>query len=79
MHILQVISYDSLRGGISLVTLKGDTTISCLIIQKAQLSDSGKYSCSPSNTDVASIQVHVLNGEYKMQGNRYFKVKSRKI
>ncbi|XKL66245.1 hypothetical protein PGB90_009665 [Kerria lacca] len=62
-HHDQVISYDSNRGGVSLITVKGDTTISCLIIQSALLSDSGKYSCSPSNTDVASIQVHVLNGE----------------
>lgn len=60
--MFQAISYDSTRGGVSLITVKGDTTTSCLIIQKALLSDSGKYSCSPSNADVASIQVHVLNG-----------------
>ncbi|XP_065206285.1 kin of IRRE-like protein 1 [Planococcus citri] len=62
-HHDEAISYDSTRGGVSLITVKGDTTTSCLIIQKARLSDSGKYSCSPSNADVASIQVHVLNGE----------------
>lgn len=26
------------------------------------MADSGKYSCSPSNADVASVRVHVLNG-----------------
>ena len=33
------------------------------MIQHADLSDSGKYSCSPSNADVASVRVHVLNGK----------------
>ncbi|CAH0562533.1 unnamed protein product [Brassicogethes aeneus] len=58
-----VISYDSSRGGVSVLTEKGDVTTSFLLIQQAALSDSGKYSCSPSNADVASVRVHVLNGE----------------
>lgn len=61
--IPQVISYDSTRGGISVITEKGDVTTSYLLIQDAELTDSGKYSCSPSNADVASVRVHVLNGK----------------
>ncbi|KAJ9587903.1 hypothetical protein L9F63_018684, partial [Diploptera punctata] len=63
-HHDEVISYDSNRGGVSVITEKGDVTTSYLLIQHAELSDSGKYSCSPSNADVASVRVHVLNGEY---------------
>lgn len=61
---LQVINYDSSRGGVSVITEKGDVTTSFLLIQNADLADSGKYSCSPSNADVASVRVHVLNGMY---------------
>lgn len=60
---LQVINYDSTRGGVSVITEKGDVTTSHLLIQNADLADSGKYSCSPSNADVASVRVHVLNGK----------------
>ncbi|XP_046403244.1 immunoglobulin superfamily DCC subclass member 3-like isoform X4 [Ischnura elegans] len=62
-HHDEVISYDSNRGGVSVITEKGEVTTSYLLIQHALLSDSGKYSCSPSNADVASVRVHVLNGE----------------
>ncbi|XP_046661230.1 uncharacterized protein LOC124354651 isoform X1 [Homalodisca vitripennis] len=62
-HHEEVISYDSTRGGVSVITEKGDVTTSYLLIQHAELEDSGKYSCSPSNADVASVRVHVLNGE----------------
>lgn len=58
-----MISYDSLRGGVSIITEKGDITTSSLLIQNADLADSGRYSCSPSNADVASVRVHVLNGK----------------
>lgn len=58
-----MISYDSVRGGVSVITEKGDTTTSYLLIQNADLADSGKYSCSPSNADVAFVRVHVLNGK----------------
>nr|CAD7404281.1 unnamed protein product [Timema poppensis] len=58
----KVISYDSSRGGVSVITEKGEVTTSYLLIQNAELSDSGKYSCSPSNADVASVRVYVLNG-----------------
>ncbi|XP_060813927.1 lachesin-like [Bombus pascuorum] len=59
-----VLSYDSPRGGVSVITEKGsDVTTSWLLIQTAQPSDSGEYSCKPSNANTASIKVHVLNGE----------------
>nr|CAD7431925.1 unnamed protein product [Timema monikensis] len=65
-----VISYDSSRGGVSVITEKGEVTTSYLLIQNAELSDSGKYSCSPSNADVASVRVYVLNGKLVVQGER---------
>jgi hypothetical protein len=47
------------------ITEKGETTTSYLLIQDARVSDSGKYSCSPSNADVAAVRVHVLtNGMF---------------
>ncbi|GBP92011.1 Zwei Ig domain protein zig-8 [Eumeta japonica] len=61
---LQIISYDSPRGGVSVVTEKGETTTSFLLIQQARPSDSGTYQCNPSNAQSKSIVVHVLNGEY---------------
>ncbi|EDX09940.1 GD14231 [Drosophila simulans] len=63
-HHEEVINYDSSRGGVSVITEKGDVTTSFLLIQNADLADSGKYSCAPSNADVASVRVHVLNGRY---------------
>jgi hypothetical protein len=48
---------------VSVITEKGDVTTSYLLIQNAEVTDSGKYSCSPSNADVASVKVHVLNGK----------------
>lgn len=61
--VKQVISYDSARGGVSVVTEKGAATTSYLLVQDAAPSDSGRYSCAPSNADLASVRVHVLNGE----------------
>ncbi|XP_037032142.1 tyrosine-protein kinase receptor TYRO3-like isoform X2 [Bradysia coprophila] len=62
-HQDKVISSDSPRGGIRIHTHKGDIAASSLLIEDADLGDSGKYSCDPSNADVTSIRVHVLNGE----------------
>ncbi|CAG7826924.1 unnamed protein product [Allacma fusca] len=59
----QEINYDSPRGGVSVITEKGDVTVSYLLIQKARASDSGKYACAPSNAITQEITVHVLNGE----------------
>lgn len=62
-HNSQVINFDSPRGGISLVTVKGTVTTSRLLIQKAAQADSGTYTCAPSNTKSASVRVHILNGK----------------
>ncbi|CAD0198987.1 unnamed protein product [Chrysodeixis includens] len=63
-HNDAIISYDSPRGGVSVVTEKGETTTSFLLIQQARPSDSGMYQCNPSNAQSKSVMVHVLNGEY---------------
>lgn len=60
---LQIISYDSTRGGVSVLTEKGDSTKSFLLVQQAKSSDSGQYTCNPSNAQPKSITVHVLNGK----------------
>ncbi|XP_055644563.1 zwei Ig domain protein zig-8-like isoform X2 [Toxorhynchites rutilus septentrionalis] len=63
-HNNVIISYDSPRGGVSVITEKGDTTTSFLLIQNARPSDSGQYTCNPSNAKSKSVTVHVLNGEF---------------
>lgn len=59
----QIISYDSPRGGVNVVTEKGTVTTSHLLIQEARVEDNGRYQCNPSNSQAKSINVHVLNGE----------------
>ncbi|KAL7739351.1 hypothetical protein ACLKA6_003961 [Drosophila palustris] len=63
-HNNQEINYDSPRGGVSVITEKGDITTSYLLIQRAQISDSGRYSCLPSNANSKSVNVHILNGDH---------------
>ena len=60
---LQIISYDSPRGGVSVITEKGDVTASFLVVQHAKPSDSGTYSCAPSLGDQVAVNVHVLRGK----------------
>ncbi|KAI5751325.1 hypothetical protein M8J77_006439 [Diaphorina citri] len=57
------INYDSPRGGVSVITEKGDVTTSYLLIQRASQGDSGNYTCNPSNANAKTVHVHVLNGE----------------
>ena len=59
----QVISYDSARGGVTVIIEKGDVSTSSLLIQRAVPADSGRYDCNPSNAGSANITLHVLNGE----------------
>ncbi|GAB0100921.1 uncharacterized protein DMENIID0001_170240 [Sergentomyia squamirostris] len=61
---LTEINYDSPRGGVSVITEKGEITTSYLLIQRAKSPDSGKYTCLPSNANPFTVTVHVLNGEY---------------
>ncbi|XP_067633246.1 probable serine/threonine-protein kinase roco6 isoform X3 [Eurosta solidaginis] len=63
-HNNAIINYDSPRGGVSVVTNKGETTSSFLLIKTARPSDSGHYQCNPSNAKPKSVTVHVLNGEF---------------
>ncbi|XP_071532374.1 zwei Ig domain protein zig-8-like [Panulirus ornatus] len=62
-HNGKVMSFESPRGGITVVTERGNTTSGYLLIQDALTSDTGNYTCDPSNTDATSVRVHVLNGE----------------
>ncbi|KAJ8942150.1 hypothetical protein NQ314_010141 [Rhamnusium bicolor] len=63
-HGHSVVDFDSPRGGISLETEKTEAgTTSKLLVTKALLSDTGNYTCMPSNASPASTVVHVLNGK----------------
>lgn len=59
-----MINYDSSGGEITVQKAGEDQALSRLFIKNAQPSDSGNYTCCPSNADATSISVHVLNGEY---------------
>ncbi|XP_050455002.1 cell adhesion molecule DSCAML1-like isoform X2 [Cataglyphis hispanica] len=63
-HNNEAINYDSPRGGVSVITEKGEVTTSYLLIQRAQPADSGQYTCHPSNANTKTVLVHVLNGEH---------------
>ncbi|XP_047474387.1 zwei Ig domain protein zig-8-like [Penaeus chinensis] len=63
-HNDKIISYDSDRGGVTVIIEKGDVTTSSLLIQDARPADSGRYDCNPSNASPANLTVHVLNGEH---------------
>ena len=58
-----MINYDSERG-ISVTTTPGRRTHSQLSIQKADVSDSGNYTCAPSSALPASIHVFVSGKIY---------------
>ncbi|MPC20906.1 hypothetical protein E2C01_013870 [Portunus trituberculatus] len=57
----KVITYDSERGGVSVVTEKGPRTTTNLLVRGAFPKDSGSYSCNPSSAPVAEVVVHILN------------------
>lgn len=58
-----MINFDTTRGDIIVQKAGNDTAISRLRIKNAQPSDSGNYSCCPSNAEAASVFVNVLRGE----------------
>ncbi|XP_075160527.1 defective proboscis extension response 10 isoform X2 [Haematobia irritans] len=62
-HQDKVLSDETSGGRLKFKTIKAEETKSILLIDDASLLDSGKYSCYPSNTEIASIRVHVLQGE----------------
>lgn len=65
-HGKQIVDFSSDRGGISLESEKTETgTTSRLMLTRAQLRDSGNYTCSPTGAYGASVQVHVLDGKKK--------------
>lgn len=70
----QEINYDSPRGVVSVITEKGEVTTSYLLIQKAKISDSGKYTCLPTHANPSTVNVHVLNGMYKIVHTLYIVV-----
>jgi len=63
-HNARMINFDSERG-ISVTTTPGRRTHSQLSIKKAEVVDSGNYTCAPSNSLPASIQVFVSGSEVK--------------
>ncbi|XP_037789946.1 zwei Ig domain protein zig-8-like [Penaeus monodon] len=63
-HNDKVITYDSDRGGVSVVTEKGPRTTTNLLVRGASAKDSGTYTCNPSSAPLAKVIVHILNGEH---------------
>lgn len=61
-HNDRMVNYDS-EHGVTVRTTKGKKTHSKLSIHNAKVSDSGNYTCSPSSSVPASIQVFVSAGE----------------
>lgn len=59
-----MINYDDTRHDITIETTPGPRTHSRLIIREPQITDSGNYTCSASNTEPASIYVFVSKGKY---------------
>ena len=58
-----MISYESGRGDISVTTERGAEPSSHLVVRRARPSDSGLYTCAPSNAQATRTRVHVLHGE----------------
>jgi len=56
----QPLSHNSGRGGVSLITEKGDKTVSTLMMTMARVTDSGQYACHSSVGSVANVTVHVI-------------------
>lgn len=59
----RMINYDFIRGSITVQKGGGNTAVSRLRIKNAQPSDSGNYTCGPSNADSVSTIVYVVKGK----------------
>ncbi|KAF0305676.1 Titin [Amphibalanus amphitrite] len=60
-----VVNYSAPPGRVTVITedSAAATTNSYLMIRNARVEDSGIYTCTPSNANVAKVKVHVLKGE----------------
>ncbi|XP_037789957.1 uncharacterized protein LOC119585359 [Penaeus monodon] len=58
-HNDQVVNYESPRGSVSVLKEEDNVSRS----SEAQPSDTGNYTCSPSNADGTSLRVHVFSGD----------------
>lgn len=72
-----MINYDDSRRDVSIETTPGPRTQSRLIIREPQISDSGNYTCSASNTEPASIYVFVSKGTKELSLKIYNSMQSR--
>ncbi|XP_066981548.1 neurotrimin-like [Macrobrachium rosenbergii] len=63
-HKTELLSYDSPRGGITVVTEHGAASSSRLLIQKASVTDEGRYTCTPANAEPYHVTVHIIPSEH---------------
>ncbi|XP_045102134.1 hemicentin-2-like isoform X2 [Portunus trituberculatus] len=63
-HESELLSYDSPRGGITVVTEHGPISSSRLLIQRATPKDAGRYTCHPANSEPDHIVVHIIHNEH---------------
>lgn len=64
-----MLSADS-RDGIKVHTdHRSDAAVSYLLIRKADFTDSGRYTCDPSNAESVTVVVNVLNGRCQIDVN----------
>ncbi|XP_018018708.1 uncharacterized protein LOC108675226 isoform X2 [Hyalella azteca] len=62
-HNNRIINYDSPGSRVSVITDRGTSTKTILLIHDASNTASGTYSCAPSPSAAASVKIHILNGE----------------
>ncbi|XP_064098584.1 zwei Ig domain protein zig-8-like [Macrobrachium nipponense] len=62
-HEEKVANYEMEKVQVSVENVN-ETTISTLTLEDAQPTNSGTYTCNPSNARPASVRVHVLSGEH---------------
>lgn len=60
----RVLDYDKSLIDIKVERTLADTTVGTLTIFAVRRTNSGNYTCHPSNLDSASVLLHVLNGEH---------------